>query len=303
MTTATAAGSARPNLSSATDYELVQLYVNEATDDATRRDIQAHIYVTCSPALLRLAAQKAAPKDDPEDLVQQTFFRVFCGKRHRRGSIVDWNFPTDGKMRVFLARQLLSEASRGWKNVKAKPPAQQLPDDYDPAADEPDEPLSEEQERQLEQVYSSIPELPTPVKQQMALLITNGLKAREIAQRLGVTVNVVTSFKRRWIEMLRGTIHPELTMPSLEASVLAVTAESAVLGSDVPPQFNLLDAMLEVAESAWAALFGSAKKPAPAEPPESPRTDFGPTKPPSPAETLEILLRTDETEWSARTNS
>ncbi len=167
-------------------------------DDRSFRDLFDRYY----PAVFAVFVRWGFPRDEAQDLTQVTFMRVYNGMKDYRGD-AEWTYVIQIANRVRLNELRYRQAQR--RGVKtesldelAQPSAANRADQWGSEPQTPEDEALERERLELRQerirlLREAIDELPPRMRRCLLMRIDGGLKYREIATAMKISMDAVRS--------------------------------------------------------------------------------------------------------------
>lgn len=171
------------------------IFASEQFGKMGRRQRIIELYYLLKPSLHAYLYYLGINNDQAEDVIQDTFLRlVSCRFDPRReDNLRAWIFRVARNLSMDVHR-----AQRRWSRSSDDEPHSAIRERIDPAPSPEQQILLEERMRRFEQTFAQL----TPKQRQCVLLRAEGLRYREIAITLGVSVQRVGELMQRSIVLL-----------------------------------------------------------------------------------------------------
>ena len=163
-----------------------------------RREAMARIYGKYESMLLTIAASILGDIAGAEDIVHDVFMSVAQSPDKIR---------LDGNLKNFLAISVSSRAKDRLRGRRATRPLEQV-EFLSPVTQQPEVVAS--QAEHLHLAWSALAQLPAEQREVLVLHLIAGLKFRQIASNLGVSINTAQSRYRYGLTKLRALLNGEL---------------------------------------------------------------------------------------------
>jgi RNA polymerase sigma-70 factor (ECF subfamily) len=159
------------------------------------------LYDRYAPAVMGLALRILGDRALAEEVVQETFWRVWSrigSYRPERGAPASWLFGIAHHHAIDLARRETARGLPPGERPRVEPP--------DPQVDVPGQAWAA---LKYQQVVAAMAGLPSEQRQVLELAYFGGLTRREIARVLGAPLGTVHTWARRGLLALRGALQTE----------------------------------------------------------------------------------------------